>query len=115
MMNCWTQSTARARPPAEAAVDPARAGSDISHPPLFSALRASRSILRPLTLQVAVRGAAVDRRVHLLTQQQRNRRKVEVDEQRDGCAEAPVDRAVVGEVRQVEREPYRSQCPRDHG
>src|ERR687897_1897786 len=115
MLNCWAHSTARATPPAEAVVDLARAASDISYPPLFSARRVSLFITTPLALHLALRGAVVDRRVHLLTQQQRNRREVEVDEQRDGCAEAPVDRAVVGEVRQVEREPHRSQCPRDHG
>src|SRR5215207_1944286 len=115
MLNCWAHSTARASPPAEAAVDPARASSDIPYPPLISALRVLWTNSTPLALHLVIRGAAVDRRVHLLTQQQRNRREVEVDEQRDGCAEAPVDRAVVGEVRQVDREPYRSQCPRDHG
>src|SRR5215208_175931 len=115
MLNCWAHSTARATPPAEAVVDLARTASAISYPPLFSALRALWTNSTPLTLRLVIRGAAVDRRVHLLTQQQRNRREVEVDEQRDGCAEAPVDRAVVGKVRQVDREPYRSQAPRDHG
>src|SRR5829696_8039773 len=115
MLNCWAHSTARASPPAEAAVDPARASSDIPYPPLISALRVLWSDSTPLALLLVIRGAAVDRRVHLLTQQQRNRREVEVDEQRDGCAEAPVDRPVVGKVGQVDREPHRSQAPRDHG
>src|SRR5215211_2225632 len=115
MLNCWAHSTARATPPAEAVVDLARTASAISYPPLFSALRVLWTNSTPLTLRLVIRGATVDRRVHLLTQQQRNRREVEVDEQRDGCAEAPVDHAVVGEVRQVEREPHRCQCPRDHG
>src|SRR5829696_5188958 len=115
MLNCWAHSTARASPPAEAAVDPARASSDIPYPPLISALRVLWFDSTPLALHLAVRGSAVDRRVHLLTQQQRNRREVEVDEQRDGCAEAPVDHAIVGDVRHVEREPHRCQCPHDHG
>src|SRR5829696_9822050 len=100
MLNCWAHSTARATPPAEAAVDSARAASDMSHSPLFSALRVLWTNSTPLALHLVIRGAAVDRRVHLLTQQQRNRREVEVDEQRDGCAEAPVDRPVVGKVGQ---------------
>src|SRR5829696_6483642 len=120
MLNCWAHSTARAKPPAEAAVDPARAASDIPCPPLFPALRVLRSqsfavYYTALALHLALRGAAVDSRVHLLTQKHRNRRKVKVDKQRDGCTEAPVDRAVVGEVRQVERKPHRSQGPHDHG
>src|SRR5947209_2644281 len=97
MLNCWAHRTARARPPAEAAVDPARAASDIPYPPLFSALSFAVYATH-LWHCISVCGAAVDCRVHLLTQQQRNRRKVEVDEQRDGCAQASVDHAIVGEV-----------------
>src|SRR4051812_6018492 len=113
MLNCGAPKTARAKPPAEAA-GPARATSDIPYPPLFFRIWSIVVYPTPLALHLAARGIAADRRVHLLTQQQRNRRKIEIGKQRDGGAEAPVDNAVVGEVRQVERKSHRSQCPRGH-
>ena len=45
------------------------------------------------------RGVVVDRRVNLSAKQQYCCRDIEVKEQREGGAEAPVDNAVVGEVR----------------
>ena len=44
------------------------------------------------------------RRVHLGAKEENRRRDVKVKEQREGDAQASVDNAVVGEVRQVERE-----------
>src|SRR5215218_8445802 len=58
-------------------------------------------------LHMPMPGVVMHRRVHLGAKQQDRRRDVKVKEQREGDAQAAVDHAVVGEVRQVKRETQR--------
>src|SRR5215213_337042 len=58
-------------------------------------------------LHMPIPGVVLHRRVHLGAKEENRRRDVKVKEQREGYAQASVDHAVVGEVRQVKRETQR--------
>src|SRR5215218_9898272 len=62
-------------------------------------------------LYAAVRGTVVDSHVNLGAKEENRRRDVEVQQQRESGAQAAVDNAVVGEVRQVPRETQRGNNP----
>src|ERR671910_157621 len=66
-------------------------------------------------LYAALRGTVVDSHVHLSAKEENRRRDVEVQQQRESGPQAAVNNAVVGEVRQVERETQRGNNPDDHG
>ena len=62
---------------------------------------------RLFSLHMPIPSVVMHRRVHLGAKEENRRRDVKVKEQREGDAQASVDNAVVGEVRQVERETQR--------
>src|ERR671910_2443500 len=65
-------------------------------------------------LYAALRDIVVDRHINLGAKEENRRRDVEVQQQRESGAQAAVDNAVVGEVRQVPRETQRGNNPDDH-